>query len=154
MDRASRYEMVYKLREEGMSQQKIGRLLSISQSRVSQILKRPPLSLPQWGGYKPSKLTHQQQQDLVGYLEQGAEAFGFEGEVWSGKRVKVLIKEKFGVDYHHDSIPDILHKLGYSFQNPKVRDGRRDAEQVKLFKEERLPELKKKRWKKTGRSYI
>ncbi|PKQ67997.1 hypothetical protein Rain11_1809 [Raineya orbicola] len=38
MDRAILYDMVFKLRKEGLKQVKIAELLSISQARVSQIL--------------------------------------------------------------------------------------------------------------------
>ncbi|WP_207764464.1 helix-turn-helix domain-containing protein, partial [Raineya orbicola] len=145
MDRAILYDMVFKLRKEGLKQVKIAELLSISQARVSQILKKTVRDIPKWGGHLQSRLTPSEQKQLVAYLEMGAEAFGFEGSVWNSKRVQWLIKEKFNVSYHVHYIPCILRKIGYSRQKPKVVDYRQDESKVAHYLATTLPSLKKKR---------
>jgi len=144
MDRTEKYALVRKLRGEGMTQKKIAELLELDQSWVSRVLRMPEdRELPKWGGNRPSKLNEDQKKELIEMLEQGAEAFGYEGNVWSSKRIKALIADKFGVEYHTEHIPKLLKKLGFSYQKPKLQDVRRDPERVKEFAEKRLPELKK-----------
>ncbi len=46
---------------------------------------------------KRPKLTSEQHQHLLPLRSHGAEAHGFVGERWTGKRVAVLIKREFGV---------------------------------------------------------
>lgn len=144
MDRASVYDLVFKLRKEGMKQTKIAELLSITQARVSQILSKPASIIAKWGGHLQSKLTNSDEKKLIEYLEMGAESFGFEGCVWNSKRVQSLIKEQFGVDYHVAYIPCILRKIGFSRQKPKVVDYRQEEAKVAIYLEETLPSLKKK----------
>jgi transposase len=143
MDRASLYTLVHDYRSRGFNQTKIADLLSISQPRVSQILKHPTGVLPQWGGHKNAKLSSEQKTQLSDFLEKGAEFFGFEGAIWTSKRVKQVIEEQFGVLYHVDTIPDILREIGFTPQKPQVKDRRQNPEKIKEFIEITLPDLKK-----------
>jgi len=63
---------------------------------------------------------------LLAKLEQGAEAFGFEGDVWMTKRIAQMIREAFGVSYHHDDMGPLLRSLGWRFQKPVARATLRD----------------------------
>lgn len=148
MDRLVLYNLIPKLRDLGLKQGKIAEILSITQARVSQILKNPVEILPKWGGHRGKKLTSSQLSELVSYLELGAESFGFTGNLWDSKRVKWVIKEKLGVEYHVDYIPTLLRSIGYSPQKPKVTDYRKSEDKVRVYKENTLPELKKKPKKK------
>ncbi len=47
----------------------------------------------------PVRLTKEQLEQLPRLLAQGAEAHGFQGEVWTTQRVAVLIQKQFGVSY-------------------------------------------------------
>src|ERR671939_1751056 len=82
----------------------IAEALGVSQGAVSQWLKRareggvealyrqpPPGPTP--------RLTAEQLAQLPRLLLRGAEAFGFLGEVWTAKRVAVVIREEFDVRY-------------------------------------------------------
>lgn len=144
-DRATIYRLVHDYHGRGFKQSQIADLLSIKQPRVSQILKLGVGELPQWGGHKPSKLSYSNKEQLVLLLEKGAESFGFEGDLWTCKRVKQVIEEQFGVVYHEDSISDILREIGFSPQKPMVKDYRQNPEKVQNFIETTLPELKKSR---------
>src|SRR5215216_5838855 len=46
------------------------------------------------------RLSAEQLAQLPCLLARGAEAFGFIGEVWTAKRVAVVIRDAFGVRYH------------------------------------------------------
>jgi transposase len=52
---------------------------------------------------------------------EGAEAHGFKGELWTRKRVAVLILREFGVRYHPGHVSKLLKDLGWSSQEPERR---------------------------------
>jgi transposase len=45
-------------------------------------------------------------------LNQGAEAHGFVGDVWTQQRIAIVIKRIFGVSYHPDHIGRLLRSIG------------------------------------------
>jgi transposase len=145
MDRNSLYELVHKYRAKGFKQTQIADLLSITQARVSQILQHASDQLPKWGGHRVSKLSSHQKALLTDYLDRGASHFGFEGDFWDSKRVKQLILEQFGVNYHPDYMPAFLRSIGYSQQKPQVIDNRQDLQKIETYLQETLPALKKSR---------
>jgi transposase len=89
------------------------------------------------------RLTEEQFKQLPALLEQGAEAHGFQGAVWTTERVAVLIKKQFGVSYHLAQMSRLLKQIKYSVHQPIERATQRDEEAIKIWKDERWPELKK-----------
>jgi transposase len=148
MERISLYELVHNYRKRGFKQTQIADLLSITQARVSQMLKHTDGFLPKWGGHRSSKLNSNQKLLLIEYLEKGASHFGFECDFWDSKRVKQLILEQFAVSYHPDYMPDFLRSIGYSQQKPQVIDNRQDPKKIENYLQETLPALKKSRIRK------
>src|ERR687892_1869421 len=95
----------WELHQEGWKQQEIAEALGITQGAVSQWLKcareggveglrhqPPPGATP--------RLSSAQRDQLLELLSQGAESFGFQGDVWTQPRVAALIRDRFGVSYH------------------------------------------------------
>ena len=80
---------------------------------------------------------------LVGLLKQGAEHFGFRGDVWTQPRVAELTKREFGVSYHPHHVGRILKKINWSRQTPEQRASQRDEAAIEHWREEVWPELKK-----------
>ena len=122
----------YELKEQGWKQKDIAAALGVTEGAVSQWLKRareeggrgalrrrpPP-------GPRP-RLTPEQRTHLRDLLKQGAEAAGFEGNVWTSKRIVTVIRREFGVRYHRAHISRLVRTLGVSLQKPVVRAGQRD----------------------------
>lgn len=139
---------VWEMHQQGYKQQAIADALGLSQAGVNYIIKRAQeggeaaLRKKKAPGAKP-RLSPEQKEALLVKLEQGAEAFGFEGDVWTTKRIAHMIREEFGVSYHHDYIGPLLRSLGWSFQKPVVRATQRDEEAIATWREKRWPELKK-----------
>ncbi len=89
------------------------------------------------------RLNEEQMAQLPTWLEQGAQAHGFRGEVWTTERVAVLIKKQFGVSYHPAHMSRLLKRIKHSVQKPIERATQRDEQAIANWKEQRWPELKK-----------
>jgi transposase len=137
------------LHEEGWTGQEIAVALGVSTGAVSQWLKRlreggrealraqpPPGPTP--------RLTPEQQASLPELLAWGAEAYGFLGDVWTTKRVALVIEQEYGVRYHPDHVGRLLRAAGWSVQKPVTRATQRDEAAITAWCEERWPEVKKK----------
>ena len=90
-------------------------------------------------------LTPKQLKELEKYLLKGSFELGFEDGLWTGPRISVLIEKKFGLRYHPESIPRLLHrKLGWSVQRPQTRAIERDEKVVQIWKKTQWPRIQKK----------
>lgn len=92
---------------------------------------------------RPRKLAVRQEQQLLRLLRQGATAHGFSSDLWTTKRVAELIESRFGVEYHHDHIGRLLHRLGWSVQRPERRARERDEEAIQQWKQKDWRRVKK-----------
>ena len=91
------------------------------------------------------KLTPAQREELAALIDGGPQAAGLTVGMWTGKVVSGLILEKFGVTFHVQSVPRLLHEIGFSVQRPRKRLARADPAVQAIWKQERFPEIKKKR---------
>ncbi len=65
-----------------------------------------------------SKLSKDQQEALRKILLRGATAYGYKTDLWTLRRVAVIVKKEFGVTYHFRSLSEVLHRMGFSCQKP------------------------------------
>jgi transposase len=93
----------------------------------------------------PCRLTVEQLMELTSVVEEGPQAAGFQTGVWTGPMLRDWIESHFGVKYHVQHIPRLLHDLGFSVQRPRKRLARADAQAQAVWLNERLPAIKKKR---------
>jgi transposase len=135
--------------QEGWTQQRIATALGVTQGAVSQWMSRAQAGGgPQALFTRPPKgatprLTAVQLEELPDLLKQGAQSFGFVGEVWTRERVGAVIERAFGVRYHKRHVGRILDKIGWSVQKPVPVAAQRDEDEVTEWKEEGWPSLKK-----------
>lgn len=148
------HALCIRLREENFKQIKIAEILDKSQGYVSQVLNK--YKKHGYEGLKEkkakgaeSKINNTQKEELRIIIDTGAEAYGFEGDIWNRKRVKLVIEEQFGITYCERQADRIIKSLGYTIQKPKRVDYRQNNESVRQWREEELPKIKKKRKKKT-----
>jgi transposase len=85
-------------------------------------------------------------------LKRGPEALGYETGLWTSRRVAHLIEHTCRVKYHPAQAWRILRQLGWSCQRPVGRALERDEEKIRRWKQQRWPELKKKRAENAARS--
>lgn len=143
------------LYEQGWRPIRIAEVLGVTRGAVSQWLKRYQEEGIEALRYKkvskkPCRLSQSQKGELVDMLSQGAENFGYAGQIWTQARVGELIERKFGVCYHLNHVGKILKACGWTCQKPVLRASQRNDEAVRQWCAERWPELKKKPMKKAG----
>lgn len=139
----------WELKQQGWLQRDIAEALGVAQSTVSQWMKRAReggvqalRTQPRSG--RPPKLSEAQQAKLPELLTEGAEAYGYRGEVWTTKRVAAVIKRVFGVSYHPAHVSRLLRQLDWTPQKPETQATQRDEAAIFAWCQERWPELKKK----------
>ena len=146
--REGRRLRVWELHQKGWKQQQIAEALGLTQGAISQIVKRAKqggtqaLQKRKAPGAKP-RLTNAQIARLLCILEQGAQAAGFAGDVWTCERVAQVIAQEFDVHYHPDYIGCLLRACGWSYQKPVCRATQRQEAALQEWTQERLPALKK-----------
>lgn len=114
--REQRRMRAWELHQRGWTQDKIARELGVSQGAVSQWIKR----VRDGGGVEAlrrhpapgrrAELTDEQFAMLPSLLASGAQAYGFEGDAWTTKRVAAVLQQVFGVAYHPGHISRLLRK--------------------------------------------
>lgn len=147
------------LHEQGWLGNEIAEALGVTAGAISQWLARaraggrealrthpPPGPTP--------KLTAAQRAELPGILAKGAEAYDFVGDVWTTKRVAVVIKRVFGVSYHPAHLSRLLRQERLSVQKPVVRATKRNEAQIAAWQAERWPALEAKPTTRAARSSL
>lgn len=138
-----------KLLEQGWKQKKVADFLGVSQGSISnwqrkyKTLGKAGLKAKSQPG-KPPRLTESQKEELKIFLDQGATACGYEGNFWTHKRVSRLVLEKFDVTLKPRMCGYLLKDLEYSLRKPQLKSYQQKPEQVQEWKEEKIPEIKKK----------
>jgi transposase len=96
------------------------------------------------GKGRPAQLDSAQLEALRRSVLESPTEHGFGTELWTLKRVRLLIERMFGVTYSAVHVWRILGALGFSNQKPERRAMERNAEAVERFKRKTMPRLKKK----------
>lgn len=143
-----RRQTIIRLSEEGHVQSRIAELLEVGQSYVSRVVRAyrekgvEALEVSTGKG-AVSRLSVELKDRLVEILEAGAVSYGFEGAVWTSKRVKRVIAEQFGIFYSQRQVDRLLKGLNYTRQKPQKTDYRQSKTAVEHWKKDELPSLKK-----------
>lgn len=151
--REARRLRAWELAQKGWKQKDIAEALGVSAGAVSQWLKQARTEGPEalrhrkGGGPKP-RLSEEQVAQLPKLLAQGAEHFGFRGDVWTQPRVAALIRREFGVSYHPAHVGRLLKRLRWSRQKPLERATQRNETAIERWRTDTWLTLKKKPNKK------
>ena len=92
---------------------------------------------------RPAQMDAVQLKGLRVALLQGALAHGFGTELWTLKRVRVLIQRLYGVTFSEVHVWRLLGTMGFSSQKPERRAIERDEAAVVAWKRKTWPALKK-----------
>lgn len=131
-----------------VSQAEVARELKVSRQSVSRWYRswkrrgKSGLAAAGRAGRK-SRLSSKEMERLQKTLRQGPRAHGFATDLWTLPRVAMVIERVLKVRYHPAHVWRILGRLRWSLQRPAKQARERDAEKVKLWVEQRWPEVKK-----------
>lgn len=136
----------WRLKQQGWSQRAIASALGVSEVSVSHWLARARQGGAESlrarpGPGRPPTLSPQEKDLIPEFLWHGAEAYGFQGQVWTRARVALVIQEEFGVLYHKGHVGKLLKSLGWTPQMPIRRAIQRDEEAIRRWRDEAWPEL-------------
>src|SRR5438477_2853854 len=124
--REARRQRAFELQQMGWKPCRIAEALGGSKAAISQWLCRKKRQGPnawrtQPRSGRPPKLTQQQLEMIPDMLSQGAEAWGFRGELWTCRRVATILRWQFKVSYHRGHVARLLQHLQWSPQIPIQR---------------------------------
>jgi transposase len=103
--------------QNGLSQSQIARKFGVSRTTASRwhraIDRRGVESLRKRRATgRPSRLTREQREGVIGLYQAGARAAGFHDDRWTTARFASAIDHRFGVRYDPDHVGRIMHQLG------------------------------------------
>jgi transposase len=138
------------LEEKGWKQKDIAIALDVSKGAVSQWLqaskkkgKAGLLACPHTGRHP--ELADKEKQSIPDLLSHGAESYGFQGDVWTCRRVRKMIEMEFGVSYHKSHVARLLRELKWTPQQPVERAAQRNEEAIADWRKHVWSDMKKKR---------
>src|ERR1700694_1999967 len=143
-----RRRRAWDLWQQGWSQKDIATALGASKGAVSQWIKVGEAQGEEGlrgrvAAGPEARLSQEQRARLPALLDQGAQAYGYRGKVWTTERVAELIKKQFGISYHPAHMSRLLRNIWSSVQKPRERATQRDEQAIKTWKAEQWPALKK-----------
>lgn len=101
-------------------------------------------------GGRPPLMVAEQVEELREALLAGPMANGYGTDLWTLKRVRLLIAKRFGIKYSDVHVWRILGAMGFSSQKPEKRAIERNEKAVLQWKKRTWPALKKKPAKKAA----
>jgi transposase len=146
--REARRLRAWRLKQQGWSQRQIAEALGVSEGAVSQwmtrardggaeaLRHRPPPGAP-------ARLTAEPRAHLPTLLQQGPEAYGFRGELWTRGRIAAVIRLTCDISYHLTPIGRVCQALRWSLQKPARRARQRDEAAIARWRDEIWPTIKK-----------
>jgi transposase len=147
--REGRRLRAWELHEQGWRQSQIAAALGVTSGAVCQWMRRardgggPEALRKRKAPGGQLRLSVEQQRQVLAWLREGAEAHGFRGDLWTRKRVAVLIERQLGIRYHPGHVSKLLQSWKWSPQKPEKRARQRDEAAIEQWVKDRWPAIKK-----------
>ena len=91
------------------------------------------------------KLDARARRQVERALLQGALAHGFDSDLWTCKRVVIVIERLTGVRHHPSHAWRILRAMGWTLQRPERRAAERDEDAIARWVKQDWPRIRQKR---------
>jgi len=148
----------WELAQAGWPQQEMAEVVGASEGAVSQWIKmgreQGEEGLRGQVAEGPAgRLSAEQEAQLPALRDQGAEAHGFRGNVWTTERVAAMLEKPFGVQYHPAHMSRLLRRIKYRLQTPVEKASQRNDEAIAAWKDQHWPELTKSS-RREGRTIV
>ena len=147
----------WSLKQQGWSQRRIAEALGVSEGAVSQWMTRardggPTALYHRSPPGAARRLTGEQLARLPALLQRGPTTYGFRGDVWTRRRIAVVIRLEFGVTYHPTHVGRLCKAIRWSPQKPARRARQRDEAAITRWRDDLWPALKRGRKPSSKRS--
>ena len=91
---------------------------------------------------RPRRMSDPQLRQLRTLLRQGAVAHGWSNQLWTARRVTILIERHFGIQYHPEHVRKLLkQRLHWTSQKPQKRARERNDQEVEWWIAEEWPRV-------------
>lgn len=87
------------------------------------------------------RLSEDRFRELIHILKQPASKMGYATDLWSGNRVRHLVKKLWKVSYHPKHMPRFLRRLGLVMKFPERRALEQDPIELRKWKKIKFPEI-------------
>jgi len=139
----------WQLSQQGWRQRDIATALDVAESAVSQWLtmarqQGPKALQARLPSGRPARLTPLQKRLIPDFLWHGAEAYGFRGEVWTCRRVALVLQEEFQVTYSRSQVARLLAQLHWTPQLPLTQAIQRDEAAIARWRTEVWPRIQQR----------
>ncbi len=133
----------------GMAQVDVARKYGVSAASVSRwnklLKKRGKKALRRTNPRgKQAALNEAQARALERILLRGAQAYGYEADVWTLPRLSEVVKKEFGVKLDQSNVRRMLVRRGFSWQKPARRANERNEAAIKRWVKDEWPKIAKK----------
>ena len=126
---------------QGYSYEEVGRILLLTEEAIRQWGTRYEnhgleglQNHPNWGGEHGQRCLNTEQLAELGYLLQQEAMPGTQvGSGWTGKAIRQVIRDRFGVSYSKSGVRKVLHLMGWSYQRGRKLYVRRRPEEQARF---------------------
>jgi len=135
--------------DQGFSAYQVAKQLKVSRQAASTWCRsyekegREGLIAKKTPGPQP-KFNAAHQEQLRGFLLQGAKAHGYANELWTLPRIGRLIQEKFDLQASNSEVWRLLRAMGWSPQKPVKRARERNEDKIAEWKKEKWPQILQK----------
>jgi transposase len=134
----------------GYTQAEVAKFLGVHRNTVWRWFKRYRQqgkaglrAKPQKG--RPPKLNAQQEGEVLHWFSRSPTEFGFPTELWTARRVRMLIWKTFGVKFNTTYLNYWLAQRRITPQKPQRRPRERDEKAIRRWVTEEWPRKKKER---------
>lgn len=93
---------------------------------------------------RPTSLTPAQRMKLQQCLIRGASSQGYESDLWTCRRIRAVIQNKFGIKYHPNHMCRLVRSLGWTPQRPERKAVERDEKLIQIWVSHDWKRIKKK----------
>lgn len=144
-DKEKRRLKAAKLFEQGKTQAEVARKFDVTTAAANHWYqawrKRGAKALKSKGhpGFA-SKLSFTKKKAFKRAILKGPQAFGYETDLWTLSRLKVVMKKVNRLDFSEVWIWHIVRNLGFTPQKPQVKAKQRDEQAIACWKEKTLPD--------------
>ena len=123
----------------GVHHNTVSRWVCTARERGTDALKAKPTP------GRPRKLTARQEKTVLGWVAKLPTSFGFATDLWTSRRLAVLIEQRLGIRFNSNYLVEWLRARKHTPQKPDQPARERDEASIARWKNEDWPRLQKKR---------